>query len=46
MQKKWKQKKATHGMLFFREMDVETFLDHASELEKSMEGVNSQPGGY
>ena len=31
--------RATHGMLFFKEMDVDTFLTHARELEKSMEGV-------
>ena len=31
--------RATHGMLFFREMDAYTFLTHARELEKSMEGV-------
>ena len=30
--------RATHGMLFFKEMDVETFLTYARELEKSMEG--------
>ncbi len=30
--------RATHGMLFFREMDADTFLTHARELEKSMEG--------
>ncbi len=27
-----------HGMVFFREMDVQTFLSQARELEKSMEG--------
>ncbi len=31
--------RATHGMLFFKEMNVETFLKHARELEKSMEGA-------
>jgi glucosamine-6-phosphate deaminase len=31
--------RATHGMLFFKEMDVDTFLKHARELEKSMESV-------
>jgi glucosamine-6-phosphate deaminase len=31
--------RATHGMLFFKEMDVDTFLKHARELEKSMEGI-------
>lgn len=30
--------RATHGMLFFKEMDVDTFLKQARELEKSMEG--------
>jgi len=31
--------RATHGMLFYKEMDVESFLKHARELEKSMEGI-------
>ena len=31
--------RATHGMLFYKEMDVNTFLNQARELEKSMEGV-------
>ena len=31
--------RASHGMLFFREMDVETFLKEARQLEKSMEGL-------
>ncbi len=31
--------RATHGMLYFKEMNVETFLNHARELEKSMEGI-------
>lgn len=31
--------RASHGMLFFREMDVETFLKEARRLEKSMEGM-------
>ena len=31
--------RATHGMLFFKEMDVDTFLKQARELEKSMEGA-------
>ncbi|RLD86133.1 MAG: glucosamine-6-phosphate isomerase [Bacteroidetes bacterium] len=31
--------RATHGMLYFKQMDVNTFLAHARELEKSMEGV-------
>ncbi|MEN8228482.1 MAG: glucosamine-6-phosphate isomerase [Bacteroidota bacterium] len=31
--------RATHGLLFFKEMSLEEFLGHARELEKSMEGV-------
>lgn len=31
--------RATHGLLYFREMNVEEFLHHARELEKSMEGI-------
>jgi glucosamine-6-phosphate deaminase len=31
--------RTTHGLLFFREMNLEEFLGHARELEKSMEGV-------
>jgi hypothetical protein len=27
-------------MLYFREMNVEEFLDNARELEKSMEGIS------
>ncbi len=30
--------RAAHGLLFFKSMDVETFLKQARELEKSMEG--------
>ncbi len=30
--------RAAHGLLFFKEMNVVTFLQHARELEKSMEG--------
>jgi glucosamine-6-phosphate deaminase len=30
--------RAAHGLLYFKEMDVETFLTQARELEKSMEG--------
>lgn len=30
--------RATHGMVFYREMDCETFLKHARELAKSIEG--------
>lgn len=31
--------RASHGLLLFKEMDVDTFLNHARELEKSMEGI-------
>ena len=31
--------RSTHGLLFFKEMNLEEFLGHARELEKSMEGV-------
>ncbi len=31
--------RATHGMLFFKEMNVDEFLSHARKLEESMEGV-------
>ena len=31
--------RASHGLLFFKEMNVEYFLEHARDLEKSMEGV-------
>jgi glucosamine-6-phosphate deaminase len=31
--------RTTHGLLFFKEMNLEEFLSHARELEKSMEGV-------
>jgi len=30
--------RATHGMVFYREMDCNTFLSQARELEKSIEG--------
>lgn len=30
--------RAAHGLLFFKEMDINTFLQQARELEKSMEG--------
>ena len=33
--------RATHGLLYFREMNVEEFLLQARELEKSMEGILS-----
>lgn len=31
--------RSTHGMLFFKDMNVNEFLDNARELEKSMEGI-------
>ncbi|WP_372775994.1 glucosamine-6-phosphate isomerase [Mangrovibacterium sp.] len=31
--------RASHGLIFFKEMNVEEFLEQARELEKSMEGV-------
>lgn len=31
--------RTSHGLLFFKEMNVDEFLDHARELEKSMEGI-------
>jgi len=31
--------RATHGLLYFKEMNVEEFLQQARELEKSMEGI-------
>ncbi len=31
--------RASHGLLFFKEMSPENFLKHARDLEKSMEGV-------
>ena len=34
--------RATHGLIYLREMNVEEFLDMAIELEKSMEGVVGQ----
>jgi glucosamine-6-phosphate deaminase len=30
--------RATHGMIYYKEMKLEEFLKHARELEKSMEG--------
>lgn len=32
--------RSTHGMLYFKEMNVEEFLTNARELEKSMEGID------
>ena len=31
--------RAAHGLLYFKMMDVDTFLSQARELEKSMEGI-------
>ncbi|PID92281.1 MAG: glucosamine-6-phosphate isomerase [Bacteroidetes bacterium] len=31
--------RTSHGLLFYKEMNLEEFLGHARELEKSMEGV-------
>jgi len=31
--------RASHGLLFFKEMSPENFLKHARDLEKSMEGI-------
>jgi glucosamine-6-phosphate deaminase len=30
--------RASHGLVFFKEMNVEEFLSNARELERSMEG--------
>jgi glucosamine-6-phosphate deaminase len=30
--------RAAHGLLLFKRMDVDTFLQQARDLEKSMEG--------
>ncbi len=32
--------RGTHGMVYYREMPLSEFLQHARELEKSVEGVN------
>ncbi len=32
--------RSTHGMIFFKEMNVDEFLTNARELEKSMEGID------
>lgn len=32
--------RTTHGLLFFKEMNVEEFLEQARELQKSMEGAD------
>ena len=31
--------RGSHGLLYFREMNVDEFLQQARELEKSMEGL-------
>jgi glucosamine-6-phosphate deaminase len=31
--------RASHGLLYFKEMNVDIFLQHARDLEKSMEGI-------
>jgi glucosamine-6-phosphate deaminase len=31
--------RASHGLIFFKEMTVEEFLKEARDLEKSMEGM-------
>lgn len=31
--------RSSHGLIFFKEMNVEEFLKHARELEKTMEGL-------
>lgn len=31
--------RASHGLLFFKEMNVQNFIAHARDLEKSMEGI-------
>ena len=33
--------RASHGLLFFKEMSPEDFLKHARDLEKSMEGMSA-----
>ncbi|EIM78333.1 glucosamine-6-phosphate deaminase-like protein [Nitritalea halalkaliphila LW7] len=33
------QVRASHGLIFFKDMDVPTFLAHARALEKTMEGL-------
>ena len=30
--------RATHGMIYYKEMNTDEFLKHARELEKSTEG--------
>lgn len=32
--------RATHGMIYFKEMNLKEFLTHARKLEKSMEGIS------
>lgn len=31
--------RASHGLLYYKEMNIDNFLSHARELEKTMEGV-------
>jgi len=33
--------RATHGMIYYKEMELEEFLTHARKLEKSMEGASN-----
>ena len=35
------QLRATHGLVFLKEMSVDQFLDEARRLERSMEGVSN-----
>ena len=37
---KYPKVRVSHGLLYFREMNVKDFLSHARELEKSMEGID------
>lgn len=32
--------RSTHGMIFHKEMNIDEFLSHARQLEKSMEGID------
>ncbi len=36
--------RGTHGMVYYKEMRIDEFLEHARELEKSVEGENSLEG--
>ena len=33
--------RAAHGLVFYKEMDADTFLGYARQLEKSMEGITN-----